>query len=250
MCKGKSFIVTKNEVYESSKSNSHEDIKTEFKLKDTNTENLLIAEAYPRGKNLISFRQEDWEISFENSPNWFNKEEDTDRIYKVLFDRVLPRWKIDGITEGLDLSGLNYKKLPDFKKIKVGGYFSCYNNQLTTLQGAPAKVGGSFYCYNNQLTTLQGAPAKVGGYFYCYNNQLTTLQGAPAKVGGSFSCDNNQLTTLQGAPAKVGGGFYCHNNQLTTLQGAPAKVGGYFSCGSNPSLKENYQDYIKRIKKV
>jgi hypothetical protein len=116
---------------------------------------------------------------------------------------------------------------------KVSGNFNCGNNQLTSLQGAPAKVSGSFYCFNNQLTSLQGAPAKVSGSFGCGNNQLTSLQGAPAEVTGDFQCDYNRLTSLQGAPAEVSGGFWCNNNKLTSLQGAPAKVSGNFYCFNN-----------------
>ena len=104
---------------------------------------------------------------------------------------------------------------------KVGLTFGCYNNQLTTLEGAPTSVGGRFVCNNNQLTTLEGAPTSVSGSFVCSNNQLTTLQGAPTSVGGIFWCDHNQLTTLQGAPTSVGVSFLCNNNQLTTLEGLP-----------------------------
>jgi hypothetical protein len=68
----------------------------------------------------------------------------------------------------------------------VGVNFYCNNNQLTSLQGAPASVGGDFNCSANPLTSLQYAPASVGGYFYCANNHLTSLQGAPASVGGYF----------------------------------------------------------------
>ena len=31
----------------------------------------------------------------------------------------------------------------------MGGSFSCHNNQLTSLDGAPNNVGGDFYCYDN-----------------------------------------------------------------------------------------------------
>ena len=60
--------------------------------------------------------------------------------------------------------------------------------------GAPQKVGGYFYCHNNELTTLVGAPQEVGGDFSCDNNQLTTLEGAPRKVGGDFYCENNPVS--------------------------------------------------------
>ena len=127
--------------------------------------------------------------------------------------------------------------LIDFKGVRfgeVGGSFSCRNNGLTTLEGAPRKVGGNFNCSNNGLTTLEGAPQEVGSDFYCSNNQLSSLEGAPLKAGRDFWCNNNQLTSLEGAPLKVGSDFICDNNQLTSLVGAPREVGGSFVCGDNP----------------
>jgi len=49
----------------------------------------------------------------------------------------------------------------------VGGDFSCSNNQLTSLEGAPQEVGENFSCDNNQLTSLEGAPQRVGAWFEC-----------------------------------------------------------------------------------
>ena len=101
---------------------------------------------------------------------------------------------------------------------KISGNFSCYNNQLTSLEGAPKEVGRDFYCSFNQLTSLEGCPQKVGGNFYCHSNNLTSLEGCPQEVGEHFSCSNNQLTSLEGCPQKVGGDFYCSSNQLTNLK--------------------------------
>jgi hypothetical protein len=119
---------------------------------------------------------------------------------------------------------------------KVSGHFNCYDNQLTSLIGAPHSVGGHFYCDDNRLTSLEGGPQSVGGDFYCYRNQLTSLVGAPQSVGGDFDCYNNQLTSLEGAPQSVGGNFYCGDNQLTSLVGAPQSVGGRFYCDWSPTL--------------
>jgi hypothetical protein len=120
-----------------------------------------------------------------------------------------------------------------FKNIIVNGYFACYNNNLTSLEGAPHTVGGNFLCNDNNLTTLYGAPKKVGGRFLCGYNNLTSLEGSPQIVKGSFDCYNNNLTTLEGVPQKVGGDFICYHNQLTSLEGAPKKVGGNFYCNDN-----------------
>jgi hypothetical protein len=110
-----------------------------------------------------------------------------------------------------------WRNLEDFKGVRFGrvsGDFSCSNNNLTTLEGAPETVGGSFWCNRNNLTSLEGAPEIIGWNFSCYNNRLTTLEGAPETVGGDFWCNDNRLTTLEGAPKTVGGGFYSDSIQI------------------------------------
>ena len=151
------------------------------------------------------------------------------------------------------------KKIPvQFRK--VDEFFVCFDNQLTSLKGAPEKVGGDFYCNRNQLTSLKGAPKEVGGDFWCHYNQLTSLEGAPNKVGKNFICYNNKLISLEGAPEKVGGDFGCYNNQLINLVGMP-NVRGTVEFNNNrgiPSeilyevyklMKKNKTDWDTEIKK-
>ena len=116
---------------------------------------------------------------------------------------------------------------------RVGGYFGCFNDELTTLEGAPREVGGDFICFSNKLTSLEGAPEKVGGHFDCGHNKLTSLEGSPREVGGDFSCVYNNLTSLEGSPRGVGGDFSCSSNKLTSLEGAPREVGRDFVCANN-----------------
>jgi hypothetical protein len=148
-------------------------------------------------------------------------------------------WLVNPATGLVDVQGsflCSKQRLKSMYGIRFGtvtGHFSCYNNQLTSLEGAPQTVEGSFSCAGNQLTILEGAPQTVGYDFYCDRNQLTILAGAPLTVEGSFNCAYNQLTTLEGAPQTVEGDFYCSRNQLTTLVGAPQKVGGDFFCYHN-----------------
>ena len=78
---------------------------------------------------------------------------------------------------------------------RVTGHFNCYQNNLTTLKGAPKEVGGQFHCAHNQLTSLEGAPREVGGDFHCGRNNLIKLEGAPIRVGGNFDCFENNFTT-------------------------------------------------------
>ena len=124
-------------------------------------------------------------------------------------EKALMNWGIgykkqaDGsilVPGNLDISNKGLTSLPDLRKVKVGGYFRCDNNQLTSLEGAPHTVGGNFWCEHNQLTSLKYGPQSVNGTFYCFNNRLTSLAGAPRAVGGFFYCENNQLASLEHAP--------------------------------------------------
>jgi hypothetical protein len=126
---------------------------------------------------------------------------------------------VDGsidVNGNVSLDSNRLDKLP-LRFGRVTGYFLCYDNQLTTLEGSPREVGGDFNCSYNQLTTLEGGPREVGGNFYCHDNQLTTLEGSPREVGGNFNCYDNQLTTLEGGPREVGGDFYCYENTIYSV---------------------------------
>jgi hypothetical protein len=94
----------------------------------------------------------------------------------------------DGLINTDDSVGLikEVRKLP-VQFGHIDGNFSCSNNQLISLEGAPKSVSGNFSCYDNKLTSLAGCPTEVSGYFDCHNNnQLISLAGAPKSVGGSF----------------------------------------------------------------
>ena len=149
------------------------------------------------------------------------------------------KWTINKKTGLVDIEGYfdcSEKGLTDFKGARFGvvtGGFYCFDNKLTSLEGAPQEVGGGFNCRNNKLTSLEGAPQVVDGGFNCYSNKLTSLKGAPQEVTGRFDCSNNKLTSLEGAPQVVGAGFYCSYNKLTSLEGAPQVVGGDFYCSGN-----------------
>ena len=54
--------------------------------------------------------------------------------------------------------------------IDVDGGFYCGHQDLTDFKGvAFGHVSGSFSCYNNRLTSLEGAPQTVS-HFYCSDN--------------------------------------------------------------------------------
>ena len=105
----------------------------------------------------------------------------------------------------------------DTKNEEWKGNFDCFDNNLTSLDGAPVSVGGNFDCFDNNLTSLDRAPVSVGGNFGCSYNKLTSLAGAPSSVGGYFACSDNQLTSLSGIHKiikKMKGGFYARGNPI------------------------------------
>ena len=97
----------------------------------------------------------------------------------------------------------------DDGSIDVDGNVELGHRNLTKIPFKFLHIHGSFYCYNNRLTSLEGAPINVGGDFWCNRNRLTSLDRAPNTVGDSFSCSDNQLTSLEGAPNFVGDTFWC-----------------------------------------
>lgn len=210
MCKGKSFVLTKGEVYYSRESNSHEDIKKEHRLKDTTLSQLCIVELYPRGKHLLSTERADWEIKFENTPLWLldDLEYYKDKVYRVLFEDILPDWKAHGIKGLFNLFDLGYKAMPDWDGVSIQ-CLDCSFNQLTTLT-IPKGIQ-SLSCSCNKLTTLI-VPRGIQD-LSCNNNRLTTL--TVLKGIQDLNCSDNQLTELT-----VSEGIkylYCSYNQLTTL---------------------------------
>ena len=162
-------------------------------------------------------------------------------------------WKVDPQTGLVDVDGsfnCNYQGLTDFKGVRFGHverYFSCADNNLTSLEVAPQSVGGDFDCSHNELKSLEGAPRSVGGDFSCFYNSLTSLEGAPQEARGYFACDHNMLTSLKGAPQKVRFDFNLSHNQITSLEGAPQEVGGYLHCSGNPISVNAITNVIRRM---
>jgi hypothetical protein len=100
----------------------------------------------------------------------------------------------------------------------VNGYFGCGSNYLTSLKGCPIRVGNGFTCYRNNLTSLQYSPKYMeNGNFYCGWNKIESLQYCTELIRGNFSCNNNKLTSLEHHPT-VYGEFVCRNNQINTFE--------------------------------
>ncbi len=74
----------------------------------------------------------------------------------------------------VNLSCLGLERLP-VQFGTVSGNFYCYNNRLTSLEGAPSSVGGNFYCGGNRLTSLVGVHRilrRIDGWLYIRENPI------------------------------------------------------------------------------
>jgi len=187
--------------------------------------------------------------------NLISKEE-KDRIDLICKDYQIKNYSInsDGsidVNGDVDLRDCHLRKLP-LQFGKVGGGFTCMDNDLISLDGSPHTVGLLFNCTNNNLTNLIGGPTTVGGNYTCNINILTSLMGAPTMVGGSFLCRRNKLVNLIGAPSTVGDGFIGNNKLTSTYSGdIDVEVGGdiYFSYILLPLLLQDNTKHIKLILK-
>jgi hypothetical protein len=106
----------------------------------------------------------------------------------------------------------------------VTGKFTCSDNRLESLVGAPHTVGDIFGCTKNRLTSLVGGPQWVGGGFLCSLNQLTSLVGAPDHVGRSLQISDNPLKSLNGMPVELKGSIWLDYHKdlpLLRLLGVP-----------------------------
>ena len=116
--------------------------------------------------------------------------------------------------------------------VDVYGNVYLYRENLKKLPLRFGTITGYFSCNDNKLTTLEGAPHTVGDYFKCDDNQLTSLKGAPHTVSG-FNCEYNKLTSLEGAPRSVGSNFWCADNNIRSFDGL-MNIVWCFHCSGNP----------------
>jgi len=79
------------------------------------------------------------------------------------------------VFESVNLEEMDLTELP-FNFGKIFGNFDCWENNLTSLKGAPEEVNGWFDCDNNNLTSLKYCPKIVKRYFSCSYNDLENLK--------------------------------------------------------------------------
>ena len=113
------------------------------------------------------------------------------------------------------------------------GYFNCFNNQLTSLEGAPSSVDGNFNCSNNQLTSLTGIHKilkQMNGTFYADDNPIKSNVIGLLLVKGckEVELDNKQVEEIMNRHLKSPFGnlrvLECQSEMLDADLGEWAKL--------------------------
>lgn len=153
---------------------------------------------------------------------------------------------------------MKLKDLFEEQKVITGSVLIPTN--ITTLIGytqggipiAGAKVTGYFTCFNTNITSLEGAPSWVGTDFSCNRTPLRSLEGAPSWVGGEFSCNHTKITSLEGAPSHVGGSLYCYDTKITSLHNIHKQIKHIGSSLVLPDIKSHILGvlFIKGLKSI
>ena len=86
----------------------------------------------------------------EREKRWFERKFDKSK----LIDNGDGTYDYNGDLDFYDMGLTSLLDLP-YKLRRAGGDFSCYNNQLTTLEGAPREVGGNFDCRDNPVSVKE-----------------------------------------------------------------------------------------------
>ena len=118
---------------------------------------------------------------------------------------------IDSICKKFDIK--NYTINED-STIDVDGNVYLRNKGLTKLPLKFGKVSDNFSCGDNQLKSLSGAPLSVGGYFNCSSNQLKSLEGISGRISGGIYCHDNQLRDVKGVKDGWLGEFSVYGNPV------------------------------------
>ena len=119
----------------------------------------------PKNKKLEGFDKKDKNINPESIIKKFG-------LKKELFSAYV---KIDtsskeGVKQFLNLIGIKEYTINEDLSVDVEGNVDISGKGLGTIPVKFGRVGGYFTCHSNRLTSLQGSPQEVGGSFYCSSN--------------------------------------------------------------------------------
>ena len=149
-------------------------------------------------------------------------------------------------TNRVNIINKNIKSLTNgmFIWTTVGGYFSCYNNQLTSLNASNCESLKELLCGENQLTSLDINGCRALEYLSCSDNQLTVLDVSGLTKLHSLYCNNNNLTTLNVNGCTALQALNCADNGLLGIR--PAIFDNIKNLRYDIRYQYRWDDYEKR----
>jgi len=129
--------------------------------------------------------------------------------------KYIKSYKEEYIIRICETYGIKNYTINEDGSIDVNGFVNLINKNLINLPLKFRRVTGSFACFDNNLTSLEGAPEYVGDSFLCFRNNLESLEGCPKYVGVGFSFNDNNIKTFEHLPTSIGVGYFnCNNNPI------------------------------------
>lgn len=133
-------------------------------------------------------------------------EETKKSLYYSLFN--VPKNRKFTYYGDLYLEQMQLTELPDLSNVTIKGDFSCSQNELTKLKGAPLKVTGAFDCSCNPLPSLQGvSPCTEVNCFSTltskYNFKRRTVAYDELITNKEFLREKNLQIMSKGCSAKL-----------------------------------------------
>jgi hypothetical protein len=189
MCQPASFVLTKDRVFWSKRSDSHEDIIREHGLHADGIggPNIVRVEIVPPdGDMTVDLLR--WEFSFDQDilPEWVDREECEARTRISLTEWVSNRVVLSGRKEVADTS-----------------VFACGASQVTACENSQVKA------YGNSQVTAYGASQVTA----CENSQVTACGNSQVTAYGNSqvkACENSQVKACGNSQVKA-----CGNSQVT-----------------------------------
>ena len=184
MCRFASFVLTKDDVYFSDKTDSHTEICNQFHLKEDNHRNepqLLMCELLPT-TDLDDFDTYECTWDQDIKPDWFIPEIDEKRVREAMNERF-PAGTITPVAETVDASGCT--GLTELKADAAKTVYASGCTALTELKADAAEYVDARGC--TALTELKADAAKTVDASGC--TALTELKADAAEYVGARGCD-------------------------------------------------------------
>jgi len=230
MCLGISCIITRfrKEPYFISGNNSHEEIKTEFKLKDRYGINMSIlpVEFHLNG-DFLNPDHWNFKIDMDNYflPGWFTEEKNEyeTECRKFLVSELLKVKETKKYDGSLNLTKMKVKSLPD----SVGGYLDLSGYTFPEGFKLPESVGSSLDLSGCTFPEGFKLPDSVGGYLDLSGCTFPEGFKLPDSVGSSIDLSGCTFPEGFKLPDSIGSSLYLRGCKFPEGFKLPDSVGGY-----------------------